>query len=62
MSVTHLTPEEVTARLRLKSPRTLEGWRNKREGPPYRKFGTRVLYPLDQLIEWEKAQTVETTR
>ena len=26
------------------SPRTLEGWRRRREGPPYLKFGRRVKY------------------
>jgi hypothetical protein len=56
----HLTPEEVRARLRLKTADTLAHWRNKRKGPPFRKFGSRVLYPLDALIEWERKQTVET--
>jgi predicted site-specific integrase-resolvase len=26
------------------SPRTLEGWRRRGEGPPYLKFGRRVKY------------------
>ena len=26
------------------SPRTLEGWRRRREGPPYLKIGRRVKY------------------
>ena len=55
----NLTTEEVAARLRLKV-KTLEGWRNRRKGPPYQKFGKRVLYPLDRLIEWEKSTMVET--
>lgn len=58
-AVMNLTTEEVAARLRLKV-KTLEGWRNRRKGPPYQKFGKRVLYPLDRLIEWEKSTTVET--
>jgi len=56
----HLTTEEVSERLRV-SLRTLEGWRNKREGPPFAKFGSRVLYPLDTLIEWERKQITRTS-
>lgn len=55
----NLTEAEAAERLRLK-PKTLEGWRNRRKGPPYFKFGKRVLYPLDRLIEWEKSTLVET--
>jgi hypothetical protein len=61
MTSLHLTPKEVADRLRLKSIETLAHWRNKRRGPPFRKFGSRVLYPLDLLGEWERQQTVETT-
>lgn len=58
----NLTPEEVSARWKgTIKVRTLTGWRNKRKGPPFVKFGSRVLYPLDRLVEWEKKQTVETT-
>lgn len=60
MSVLHLTPEEVRDRLRLKTAYTLATWRNKRKGPPFCKFGSRVLYPADLLAEWEKKQLVET--
>lgn len=52
MQTRNLTPTEAAERLRV-SPRALEGWRNKRVGPPYRKFGRRVLYPLDLLEQWE---------
>lgn len=55
----NLTPIEAAARLRLE-PKTLANWRNKRVGPPFRKFGRRVLYPLDLLELWERQQTVET--
>jgi hypothetical protein len=58
----NLTPEEVSARWKgTIKVQTLTGWRNKRKGPPFVKFGSRVLYPLDRLVEWEKKQTVETT-
>jgi predicted DNA-binding transcriptional regulator AlpA len=36
------------------SPRTLEGWRRRREGPPYLKFGRRVKYRIED-IETYKA-------
>lgn len=55
----NLTPEETAARLRLE-PKTLANWRSKRVGPPFRKFGSRVLYPLDLLEQWERDRTVET--
>ena len=60
MTSMHLTPREVADRLRLKSIDTLAHWRNKRRGPPFAKFGSRVLYPLDQLVEWERRQIIET--
>ncbi|WP_426271536.1 helix-turn-helix domain-containing protein [Dyella kyungheensis] len=56
----YLTPEEVRDRLRLRSAETLAHWRNKRKGPPFRKFGSRVLYPIEALLDWERKQTVET--
>ena len=61
MNEMHLTPEEVRDRLRLGSLGTLASWRNKRQGPPFAKFGSRVLYPLDTLIEWERKQITRTS-
>lgn len=55
----NLTPKEAADKLRLE-PKTLANWRNKRRGPPFRKFGRKVLYPLDLLEQWEAQQTVET--
>jgi len=55
----NLTPEEASARLRIPE-KTLANWRNKRIGPSYIKFGRRVLYPLDKLIEYERKSIVET--
>lgn len=55
----NLTPKEAAERIRIPE-KTLANWRNKRIGPPYRKFGRRVLYPLALLEEWEAKQTVET--
>lgn len=57
----NLTPAEVSARWKNQiKVQTLTGWRNKRKGPPFRKFGSKVLYPLDLLEQWEQKQTVET--
>jgi predicted DNA-binding transcriptional regulator AlpA len=35
--------------------RTFEKWRLTGQGPPYRKLGTRVVYLVDELIEWMDA-------
>lgn len=59
MQTLNLTPAEAAERLRIPE-KTLANWRNKRVGPPFRKFGRRVLYPLDQLEKWERDQTVKT--
>lgn len=53
----HLTPGEVSERLRT-AEQTLAHWRNKRIGPPFLKFGKRVLYPLMELQAWEKKRMV----
>jgi len=34
---------------------TLANWRTQKRGPAYVKIGSRVLYPLDKLEEWEAA-------
>jgi len=33
---------------------TLANWRSKRVGPPFVKLRARVVYPVPDLIEWEK--------
>ncbi|MNK29169.1 hypothetical protein D3C87_475590 [compost metagenome] len=35
---------------------TLANWRSQGNGPAFVKFGTRVLYPLDEVERWEVAQ------
>jgi predicted site-specific integrase-resolvase len=56
----NLNTKEASERLRIPE-KTLANWRNKRIGPPFRKFGRRVLYPLDQLERWEAEQTIPTS-
>ncbi|MGN6479485.1 helix-turn-helix domain-containing protein [Luteibacter sp.] len=53
----YYTTQEVAEKLRL-SPRTLENWRNLRQGPAFIKFGTRVLYSAEALEEYAAQQTV----
>lgn len=36
------------------SPGTLANWRSQGKGPPYQKIGSKVLYRLDKVIEWER--------
>jgi hypothetical protein len=42
------------------SPRTLENWRWKGDGPPFLKVGHRVLYRLEVMETYEK-QSIQTT-
>lgn len=48
----NLLPSEAAARLRL-TVGTLANWRVTGEGPPYIKFGRKVLYPLAQIEKFE---------
>lgn len=38
------------------SRRTLEGWRRRREGPPYLKFGRRVKYRIEDIEAYKAAR------
>ncbi len=38
-------------------PKTLSNWRSAGRGPPWRRIGGRVLYPVDSLRQWEEEQT-----
>jgi hypothetical protein len=50
-----LTVRETAALLRL-SEITLGRWRIEGKGPPFRKFGRRVLYATSDLIAWGEEQ------
>jgi hypothetical protein len=45
-----------------RSRRCLQGWRNKRVGPPWTRFGATVLYPIDGFLDWLKSQTQQPVR
>jgi hypothetical protein len=56
----YLTPEEV-AEQRYRGEikvETLRNWRSLRIGPSFVKIGRAILYPIEALEAWEKAQTV----
>lgn len=57
----YLTPAQLSARFGgAVTVGTLANWRShstkeKPVGPAYQKFGSRVRYPLAQVLEWEAA-------
>lgn len=55
-----LTVRETAEFLRL-SEITLGRWRIEGVGPPYRKFGRRVVYDRADIIAWTDAQTRSST-
>jgi len=56
----YLSPDEVSIRYRGLSKQTLAVWRCKKQGPPFRKIGGKVLYPVFLLRQWEKTQDLHT--
>lgn len=53
---TYYATQEVAAMLKI-SPRTLENWRNLRQGPAFVKFGSRVLYSAEAIEAYAAAHT-----
>lgn len=58
--LTFLTAKEGAAFLRL-SEITLARWRAEGVGPPYRKFGRRVVYAKTDLVNWADGQIRQNT-
>jgi hypothetical protein len=55
----YLTAEEVAERYREEiSVGTLRNWRAMRVGPPFVKIGKAVLYPVQELDEWDRKNLV----
>lgn len=52
--------EEAADFLRL-SPRTLEKYRVRGGGPPFRKLGRRVVYALSDLEDWAGRRVCDST-
>ncbi|WP_395396512.1 helix-turn-helix domain-containing protein (plasmid) [Novosphingobium sp. BL-8A] len=59
-SQSFLINNEAAAFLRL-SPRTLEKYRVIGGGPPFHKFGRRVLYARADLQQWADLRTFDNT-
>jgi predicted DNA-binding transcriptional regulator AlpA len=51
----HLTEAEVAVVTGMKVY-TLQNWRNRGQGPPFRKFGSAVRYDSVELAKWIAAQ------
>ncbi|GAA1214757.1 helix-turn-helix domain-containing protein [Rhodoglobus aureus] len=46
-----LTPAQVAGMLQV-PVRTLEEWRHKKSGPPYRKVGRHIRYQHSKVMDW----------
>ncbi len=46
-----LTQQQVADLLQIPA-RTLEDWRQRQSGPPYRKLGKHVRYELQTVVQW----------
>lgn len=58
MSDLYLTAKQLAAHFGGQIvPKTLSNWRSAGRGPPWRRIGGRVLYPVDALRQWEEEQT-----
>ena len=51
----HLNQNELSLRWGV-SPRTLERWRWRKQGPAYLKIGGRVVYRSEDILSFEAAQ------
>ena len=54
-------PTDATAKELGLSPRTLEKYRLTGEGPPYFKFGRRVLYLEEDVFKWAQSKKCKST-
>jgi hypothetical protein len=57
----HLNQVQLARRWSL-SPRTLERWRWLKQGPPYLKIGGRVIYRVEDVEAFERAQAKNPPR
>lgn len=61
----YFTPDEIVERLRGRiTKKTLSNWRSSEEmrGPPFCRFGNRILYPVEGFKAWEVTQQTGSTR
>lgn len=63
MQKQYLTADDLIERWgRVITRGTLANWRSKRVGPPFVKLGTRVVYPVEALTDWEKQHQHEGSK
>lgn len=53
MGMPFLTSRELAERWRL-TPKTLDKWRCAGKSPPYEKIGSRILYKISEIEEFER--------
>ena len=53
-------PAEIAAYLRV-SVRTLQSWRHRGGGPPFRKYGELVRYKGSAVLEWDESRSRRST-
>lgn len=51
-----LTPDELSTRWNI-AAKTLANWRSMGRGPAYSKIGRVILYPLEEVVEYERDAT-----
>ena len=56
-----LLDEKKTAQMLGLSPRTLQMWRLKGEGPPFVRLGAAIRYDLEEVNRWLDDQTRKST-
>jgi hypothetical protein len=56
-----LTIQEAAVLMRIK-PRTLDNLRWRREGPPFRRHGGRILYHRHEVLEWSQQRRARLHR
>ena len=59
-AISRMTEEELAEHWHLKK-RTLQNWRSASTGPVYIKIGGKPLYPMEEIIAFEKARTYKGT-
>jgi hypothetical protein len=45
-----------------KSQRTLQAWRQRRQGPPWTKIGETIVYRREAVLEWLRSQEQQPAR
>ena len=57
----YLAETELAAELK-KSLRTLQVWRQRRQGPPWTRIGETIVYRREAVLEWLRSQEQQPVR